>query len=366
VAASTLYAEILAENPWLAQFNLTPQRVQQLVATAVNDDDLLTKIRNEPTVRARFVGLYRQDGSLRMNEGQYLQRENEYRTLLRQAGVNVDIEYASPQSLLGFFEGEKSPDELRDQLQIWQAVQQSGPRVRETFYTYAGLNPTDDDLFEAVVDGAKEQQLYNTYNAKVAGEASGPAAWQNWITRATDVGLSRVAKILTDAQTYGATKGSVVQRVLSVDPQFARQIMDVIYTGGDATPGRAGSLSLPELLDSFEFMAVGAAASEAGLELPTRQRLAEIRAAGVDKAKMLSGYTAFGQNKQQLAAAVARARGATFGQTEFEQAQFLGNAGQASNLLAGQNYIEAAGRDAGTFRFGERNGRLVQSGFRNY
>jgi hypothetical protein len=366
MAAATLYDDILASNPWLRQFNLTPQRIQQLVAESVNDDDLLAKIRAEPSVRARFAGIYRQDGSMRMNEGQYLQQEESYRTLLRQAGVDVDKQYANPQSLLGFFEGEVAPDEVRDRLQIWQAVQQSGDRVRETFYTYAGLNPTNDDLFEAVVDPSREQELYSTYNARVAAQSSGPAAWSNWIARATDVGLSRVAKILTDAQTYGATKGSVVQRVLAVDPAFARQIMDAIYTGGDATPGKAGSLTLPELLDSFEFMAVGAAASEAGLELPTRDRLAEIRAAGVDKAKMIQGYTAFGQNRNQLAAAVARARGTAFGQTQFESAQFLGNAGAANDLLAGQNYMEAAGRDAGTFRFSESGGRLVQSGFTSY
>jgi hypothetical protein len=361
-----LYADLVADFPWLKTVGITPARIQQLVATSSGASELMTKIQNEPAWRSRFTGLYRQDGSQRMTPAEYLQTEQAYRTLFRQAGIDVDKEYATPASLVGLFEAEKSPDEVRDELQVWQQVKQAGPRVREAFYTYAGMTPDDDALFEAAVDPAKEQALYNAYNAKVAAEASGPNAWKNWITRATQAGLSRVAKVLSDAQTQGQTKGAAVQQVLEVDPTFARQIMDAIYHGGDPTPGSSTPLSLNELLDAFEFMAVGAAASEAGLELPTKERLSEIRAAGVDKAKMIAGYAAFGQNQGVLSAAVQRARGTTFGQTQFESAQFLGNAAAAGDLAAGQNYIEAAGRDVGTFRFGEQGKRIVQSGFTSY
>lgn len=359
-----LYADLLADFPWLKSVGITPARIQQLVATSAGTSELYTKMTNEPQWRARFAGNYRQDGSLRMSPAEYLNWESNVRTLLRQAGVDVDTEYATPTSLIGFAESEQSPDELRTRLQVWQQVKQSGERVREAFYVYAGLSPTDDDLFEAAVDPAREQELASTYNAAVAAQASGPDAWKDWITRATEVGLQRVAKVLTDAQTQGTTTGAAIQRVMNTDAGFARQIMDVIYTGGDPTPGKAGSLSLDELLDAFEFMAVGAAATEAGLEMPTLDRLAEIRSAGVEKAKMIAGYTAFGQNRGTLTAAVERARGTSFTQTDFEKAQFFGDAEAANALNAGQNYTEASGRSSGGFRFGEQAGRIVQSGFR--
>lgn len=364
--AASFYQELLAQNPWLSEFGITPQRIQELLSTSSGAAEMWTLLTNEPQVRQRFAGLYRQDGSVRMTHAEYLKQEDNYRNLLRQAGVNVDQDYATPASLVGFFEGEIAPDELRDRLQVWNQVRQAGDRVREAFYVYAGLSPSDDDLFEAAVDPAREQQLYDTYNAQVAAQASGPDAWADWISRATQAGLARAAKVLTDAQTMGATTGSAVQRVLEVDPAFARQIMDVIYHGGDPTPGAAGTLNLNELLNSFEFAAVGAAASEAGLAMPTKERLSEIRAAGVDRDKMIAGYQAYGQNQGLLNAAIERARGLTFTQSNFESAQFLGNAADANALQAGQNYTEAAGKATGGFRFAEAGGRIVQSGLTSY
>jgi hypothetical protein len=360
------YSELLVENPWLKEFGVSPQRIQELLATASGDAEMFTLLTNEPQVRQRFAGMYRQDGSVRMTYAQYLQQEQNYRTLLRQAGVDVDIEYSTPSSLVGFFEGEIAPDELRDRLQVWNQVKEAGDRVREAFYVYAEMSPSDDDLFEAAVDPAREQQLYDDYNAKVAAQASGPNTWVDWISRATNAGLNRVAKVLGDAQTMGATAGAAVQRVLATDPAFARQIMDVIYHGGDPTPGAAGSLNLHELLNAFEFAAVGAAASEAGLTMPTKDRLAEIRAAGVDRDKMIAGYQAYGQNQGLLNAAIERARGLTFTQSQFESAQFLGNAADANALQSGQNYTEAAGKAAGGFRFAESGNRIVQSGMTSY
>lgn len=364
--ATNLYADLQAQFPWLSQFNVTPQRLQQLVATSAGASELLTKLRNEPTVRQRFAGMYRQDGSLRFaSEAEFLNWEAQIRTLLRQAGVNVDIEYASPTSLIGFAEADLAPDEVRDRLQVWNAVKASGDRAREVFYTYAELSPSDDDLFEALVDPAREQELFNAYNASVAAKSSGPNAWANWITRATQAGLNRAAKVLTDAQTQGATYGAMIQRVLEVDPAFAREIMAAIYTGGDPTPGRAGSLNLTELLDAFEFMAVGAIAQEAGLTLPTKERLREIRAAGVDRARAIEGYQLFGARQAELSAAVERARGTAFGVRQFEEATFFGDVESRRLLEAGEAYMAAAGRDVGSFRFTEDRGRIRQLGFTN-
>jgi hypothetical protein len=63
---------------------------------------------------------------------------------------------------------------------------------------------------------------------------------------------------------------------------------------------------------------------------------------------------------------VQRARGTGFGQREFEEAEFLGNAGRAQDLEQGFAYMEGIGRDQGNFRFTEQGGRISQRGFSNY
>jgi hypothetical protein len=64
-----------------------------------------------------------------------------------------------------------------------------------------------------------------------------------------------------------------------------------------------------------------------------------------------------------LNAAVQRARGETFTQTDFENANFFGDAAARRELEAGEAYMTAAGRQQGAFGFerGSR-GQFVQSG----
>jgi hypothetical protein len=256
-----------------------------------------------------------------------------------------------------------APDVVNDRLEIWDYVKSAGQRVKETFYVYAGMSITDDDLFEAVVDGGREQQLYSQYNQEKAAQAFD---YPGWIGRAYQVANTRVATELDRLQKSGALTAQAVQRILSVDPNFGRQMMDMIYTGGDPRGGHAGTLDLQTLINAYEFSAIGAAALEGGLVLPTRERLFEIRAAGVEREQAMKAYRDYGRDKNKLAAAVARARGLNFGQTQFEQAEFLGNSAQARNLTAGINYMEAAGKGSGQFRFTEDKGRITQLGFTKY
>jgi hypothetical protein len=344
--------------PWLGQLGLSSSWLQDLVARAASPAEIVAQIRATPQYRARFPGMYRSDGSVRMTEAQYLQQEQAYRTLLTQFGFNPR-EYATPQTLIGFFEGEIAPDELRDRLQVYRQVSTAGQRVKEAFYVYAGLDITDDDLYEAVVDPAAEQRLRNAYNQAVAQK---PLDYQTWITRATQVGLSRVARSLQQLKARNAVSAEAIQKILQINPDFARRIMDSIYTGGDPG-GAAGSLALQDLLEAFEFAAIGAAARNAGLDLPTKERLAQIRAAGVDRARAISAYSEFGQNQNIFAAAVRRARGVGFDQEDFERGVLLGDARSRRLLEQGQAYMEAAGRSGGSFRFNEENDRFIQQGF---
>lgn len=350
--------ELKAQFPWLEQVGLDPRWFQEAAADSSGPDELLVKMRQTTQFKSRFAGLYRSDGSMRMTEAQYLAREGDYRNLLSQYGYDPN-QYSTPASLVGFFDSEMDPNEFQSRLQTYADVQRSSQAKKDAFYVYAGIQLSDDDLYQAIVDPAFSQHLTNEYNRKTA---AGQFDYATWITRATEVGLQRVADVLTSASKNGLVTGAAVQAVLGVDTNFARTIMDAIYTGGSGNVGTK-NLSLEDLLASFEYAAYGAAASEAGLTLPTKERIAEIRQAGIERKSAADAYMAFGQNRERFSAAVQRAGYDEFTQDEFERAQFLGNAGLATQLQDGLAREEAAGKGAGEFRFSEDEGRLVQRGF---
>jgi hypothetical protein len=358
-----LWAQLQELYPALRELNFTAAWMQEAIADSAGPAELAARVRQTSQYKQRFQGMYRADGTQRWTEAEHIRRENDLRTVLRNHGVNVDAEYRSPVSLISFHESEMAPDILNDRLEIWDYVKTAGQRVKETFYGYAGLSITDDDLFESVVDGGREQQLYTEYNQAKAALAFD---YPGFIARAHELANGRVATELERLRQSGALTGQAVQRILSIDPAFGRQMMDMIYTGGTPGGGTAGTLDLQTLLNAYEFSAIGAAAQEAGLVLPTRERLFEIRAAGVEREQAMKGYREYGRDQNKLAAAVARARGVGFGQTQFEAAEFLGNAGEARNLTAGINYMEAAGKGTGSFRFAEDKGRITQLGFTAY
>ena len=356
--AQAFLAELEASFPWMRQIGIDPRWFQEAAAEASGPAELLTKMRQTPQYKARFPGLIREDGSVRMNESQYLSREADYRQLLRQFGYDLES-YSTPASLVGFFDSEMDPNEFQARLQTYNDVKQSSQAKKDAFYVYAGMELSDDDLYEAVVDPAASQRLSNEYNQRVA---AGSMDYATWITRATEVGNRRVAEVLTSMSENGAVTGAAVQSVIKTDPGFARQIMDAIYTGGSGDVS-GGTLSLEDLLSSFEYAAIGAAAKESGLEIPSKERLAEIRQAGIERRQAVEAYAAYGTRKDQISASVQRAGYDEFTQDDFERGQFLGAADQMRELNDGLAREEAAGRGSGEFRFAEDAGRLVQRGF---
>lgn len=352
----SLINELQSMFPWLNQVGLTPEFFQSLVAESASPAEMLTRIRQQPQYKARFPGLWRQDGSLRMDESTYVQREGDYRQLLRQFGYGD--QYQNAQSFTGFFDAEIDPNELRDRLGTYQRIKDEAQPVKDAFYVYSGLRVTDDDLYQATVDPAAAQRLQDEYNARVAASTFD---YQSWITRATEVGLQRVSKTLGDLQKNGALTGVAVQAVIKTDPNFARSIMDALYTNA-GTPG--STMDLNDLVSSFEYAAIGAAARNAGFELPTKERVATIRAAGVDRARAQSAYMQFASAGQsRLDDAVRRATQGRFTQADFEDATFLGVGQAQSALQSGLAREEAAGKGGGGFRQDlSRSGRLVQQG----
>jgi hypothetical protein len=360
--ATPLWEEIFLSFPELQTLGVTANQLKEIRATSSGMAEMVEKLRGLDVVKRRTQAMYRADGSRRFStEAELFAWEDQVRDVLRRAGEDVDRNYATPETLIGFAENNLSPDEIRDRLQVWKGVKENGQRAREIFYVYAGLNFNDDDLYEALVDRGKGQNLQNSVNAGVATQLSSPNAWESWIDRARQAGNARVVGILQQAQQQGSTTAAAVQRVINVDPAFANQIMDSLYNGGD--PDAGDFLDLTAMLDAYEFMAVGAAAEGAGLELPTLERLKEIRGAGIERSKAVDSYQQFGLNKDRLNAAVLRARGQSFTQADFENATFFGDVTARQELEAGEANMAAAGRRQGQFAFGRApGGQFVQTG----
>lgn len=361
-----MWNDVVNANPWLKSLGISTGRLKQLAATSSGTSELMAKLRQEDVVKRRTQAMFRGDGSRRFaSEAELFQWENQVRGVLRQAGVyerpDGVARYGSPHSLIGFAESDLSPDEIRDRLQVWKGVKESGGRAREIFYVYSGLTFGDDDLFEALVDPAAAQRLSLLVNKGVAEKLVGPNAYQGWINRARQAGNGRIVNIINQSRRQGATNAAMLQRIINVDPQFANRMMDALYTGGD--PDAGDFLDLTSLLDAYEFMAVGAAAQGAGLELPTKARLQQIRAAGIERSQVIDAYRTFGLERDKLNAAVLRARGETFTRRDFEESQFFGDPDAIRKLESGEAYRQAAGRSQGQFAFqrGSR-GQFIQTG----
>lgn len=353
-----LLDELRTMFPWVEQLGLTPEFFHNLTAESASADEVVVKLRAQPQYKARFAGMWRPDGSMRMNEAQYLGREQDFRDVLRQFGY--DGTYTTAQSMVGFFDSEMDPNELRDRMSTYRQITESGEQVRDAFYVYAGLDVSIDDLYQAAVDPAAEQRLSDAYNARVAATSFD---YQSWITRATDRGLQRVADTLGQLRKSGALTGQAVQTVLRTDPNFARSIMDAIYTNAGQAGGR--QLNLSDLLASFEYAAIGAAAKSSGLDMPSKDRLAMIRAAGVDRAKATTSYVQYGTMASKIDDAVRRATGGRFTQADFEDATFLNDGVKQANMRAGLAVEDAAGADVGTFQLqADSRGRFAQKGMR--
>jgi len=357
---ATLMADLKQMFPWMDRLGVDVSWLQNVAATAASGAEVVAQIRQLPQYQQRFPGLYRADGTQRMTEAQYIQTEDSYRQVLRQFGRD-ETEMNSPQDFVGLFEGEVDANEFRDRMTVYQRVQESGRDVRDAFYVYAGMRLNEDDLYAAAVDPARAQALSTEYNERVAAS---PFDYPTWISRAAEAGQTRVAETLGELQRTGKLTGSAVQNILQSSPDFARRIMDAIYTGGDPSGG-AGFLSLNDLLSSYEFAAIGAAAKGAGLEMPDREQVARIRAAGVDANKAVQAYTDYGARRNLYAGMVDRlTRGEdTFTQADFEGAAFLGEGKQKELLDRATRMEESFGKGTGNSRIDVyEQGRLRQRG----
>jgi hypothetical protein len=351
--------QVLSTFPWLSRLPGIVDLLTELSIQGVVGDAMLAEVRKTSAYQSMFPAIRRPDGTMRMNEARYLERTDEYRTVLRQFG-DPSYAYDDPNDYVPFLSNDIDPNELRDRFQVYRTLQRSGEDVRDAFYIYAGIRMSDDDLYEYVVNPAKRQQMDSQYNQSVT---AGKLDYQTWITRATEAGLSRVVRALEGLREDGVEVGGALSRIRSLDPDFARQMMDVLYTGG----GQGDPLSFNDLLNSFELALIGGAAgSQAGVALPTMERVQAIRQAGIDRSKAMEGYGRFARDRAQMQGQLLRATAGArrFSQDDFERAVFLQQGDVQQMLGAAQAQEEGLGRRSGSVGFGQsKQGLLEQKGF---
>lgn len=351
---------ILSAFPWLAQLGIPVDQIQQWAVQGLQGETLLGEVRKTPQYQSLFPAIRRTDGTLRMSEAQYLSQSEEYRKLLRAFG-DPQYGYDSPSDLAAFFEQEIDPNELKQRFQVYDTVKRGSQDLKDAFYVYAGMRPSDDQLYWAVVSPNARQALFDEYNQRVA---QSPLDYQTFIQRATDAGLSRVVDKLQQLKDAGVVTGTAISQVQSLSPDFAKQMMDLLYHGGAPDTNRL--LGLNELLHSFDYAMIGSAATQSGLALPDQQRVEAIRQAGVDRAKAMESYGQFASQQNLLAGMVQRAQlGTGFSQDDFEKAVFLHQQDSAGLMRQATAAEAALAKQSGAAAFSQdQQGRIAQRGLR--
>ena len=352
---TTLLEDIRAQYPWLTVIGLD-QFVIDAIRDGANLDEVLAKVQQTSQYKARFPGLVKADGTRRfVNEAAYLREEQDYRQVLIDFGA-FDPNQDSAFDYLAFLDQGITPEGLERRFTIYRSLERGSTELRDAFFVYAGMEVSVDDLYQTVVSPQFRQQMVETYDETVAKQ---DLNFETFITRATERGLSRVVATLRNMQTLGLVTGAAVSQMMSIDPNFAREMMGALFQSGGA---EARTLGIDELLSTFDFAMIGSAALESGFVLPTAARLEEFRTAGVDRARALRGFSQAALLQSGLESFASRFNQDRIDQFGLESAFVLGEA-QAnrdiSRLFAQETALSRQGAGFGQSLAG---GRISQQG----
>ena len=342
--------------PWLKNLGLG-DRILQWTQQGYNADTMLGLVRQTQQYKSMFEGITRDDGTMRMNESQYLANRDAYSTMLfNYTGQRI----TSSSQIAGLMENEVAPAEFEKRLQVLDTVKRDGAQVRSAFYIYAGIKLSDDDLYGYVVDPTKRSELDKSYSQQAA---STKLTYDMFITRSTEVGIQNVTDQLANMRDQGIATDEAVRRMQSINPDMAKQMTDLLYHGGD--PQGGSLLGLNQLQSALEYALLGSAATEQGFNLPTADRIAAFREAGITRAKALDAYGTFSSQMGKIQGETERV-GHEFGQADWENAQFLRNGAAMATLGQAQAQEQALGsaNNAGAISF-DQQGRVVQRGLSN-
>lgn len=348
--------EIQALYPWAAALGLT-EMIDDLVMDGATSELIVATIRASEQYRNMFPGMTAEDGTRRFaTERQYLDQVDQYRTVLQQAGM-YDPETENPLDYVGFMDSGIDPNELRERVTVYRQIEAGSQELRDQFYIYAGMEVSNDDLFEAVINPEFGQALQDEFDQTVA---MNQLDYETYISRATERGLANVSSLLQDMRDRGILTGEAVQRIRDVDTNFAREVMGAIANQGDST------LGYDALSYAFQYALLGSAATEQGLTAPSAEMVERLRAAGVDRSRAMTAYGAYANTQNLISGMVQRATGEEFGQEEFEEAVLLGEGESVDLLQRARGLEQAYARRSGGFSTGQEGSRFTQRGRTRY
>lgn len=347
---------IKASFPWLENLGLTGW-LRQEIADGTDSNTIMPRVRQTPEYQAAFAGIRRDDGTMRMNEAQFLSTQDDYRSVLRQYGIPEE-KMNSAQDLAGFMESDLAPTELGERLQMYDTLKRDNGGIRDAFYLYAGIDMSEDDIYNYVVNPDARNTFDSQYNENIA---TTPLDYGTWLDRAVQLGLNKVADALGELENAGVVTGDAIRRIQSTDPAFATEMMDLLYNGGSP---EAAFLNTNELMLAFESAVIGGTATEQGLQTPDRDRVEQFRQNGVDRAAAQKAYSTFSSQRNLIDSTLNRAGISGFTQSDYEDAVFLQKSDPANALRKAQAQEEALGAQSGSVAIGRQGDRLVQGGFK--
>ncbi len=352
---ASLLDNLRAQYPWLIVIGLD-QFVIDAIRTGGTIEEVLARVRQTPQYKARFPGLVKADGTRRFpTEAAYLQEEQRFRQILIDFGA-FDPNQDSAFDYLAFMDQGITPEGLERRFSIYRALERGSTELRDAFFVYAGLEVSVDDLYQSVVSPEFRNQMVSTYDETVAKQ---DLNYETYITRATERGLARVVETLRNMQTLGLVTGAAVSQMMSIDPNFAREMMGALFQSSNPD---TGTMSIDELLSTFDYAMIGSAATESGFLLPDKQRLEQFRSAGVDRARALRGFSQAALLGSGLESFAARFNQDTIGQFGLEGAFILGEANATRDVTRLFQLESSLGKTGAGFGQNLEGNRVVQQG----
>jgi hypothetical protein len=349
-----LIADIADSFPWAVELGFM-DLIKGLVIDGAGAEQIIAEVRQSSQYQQRFPGMIGPDGIRRYRtEGEYLTAVEGYRGVLQDFG-EYDRATDTPMSYVAFMDAGIDANELKDRFGTFRAIQAGSQQLKDAFFVYAGMEVGDEDLYQAVVSPQFREELTNEYDVTVA---NGTLDYATFIERARQTSTAAVVKTLETLASRNATTGTMVSRIMSMDPVYGRSLIASLFTGGD-TAATNRTLSLGELTEAFSAAVMGSAATEAGWAIPTKDRLEEFRAAGIEASTLHTLYESMKLRTPALAGMVSRTgRGSEFGQEMVEQS-FLG---ESRELGYAQSAEAALGARGGGFSATQEGRRFAQRG----
>ncbi len=179
-------------------------------------DDGLAAMRDHPRYLNHFPGIRRDDGSLRLNEAEYLSTMESYRLTTRQYGLNPDL---FQQRYVELIEGEVSSTEFDQRMRdADELLRDRLPEVGRQFSEFFGINFTPGAIFAAFIDPDIGNAILDrrVSIASISGEGSarGFSINRGLATRLFQAGLTRDAAtgLFSEAATAVPTLNRLGQR----------------------------------------------------------------------------------------------------------------------------------------------------------